>query len=639
MSDLYCDNPNPIGFIGWYARENGLQFKELYDYCYGPYQDGLAKVRFINKEGKKDFRWISESHGTTKSGFHMTHKGCANRLYVAGSIDDEKIILVEGEKDADSVHKAFDITAVCTEDGAAIGKPGSKWKPEYEQQLTGKIVYVMGDNDDAGQNFALIEAQKLTGHAAAVYMTDLVAAWPECPEKGDITDLITSVGKEKAKEIFADIMANAKPFEPAPTPENIEGLDVYQAKEVKPVSRETVGKNPADILSHFQPLSADSGRPLAEKRCIFKPYFPLGKFSIVSADPGTGKTKVVDAIAALVTVGGNLCGIPCEKTGNVLIFSMEDDRDDHLATIEHCGGDMSKVILPGQKDEDIDYFASSKLTFGSPEIEVLINHYRPVLVIFDPYQKYVGSKTDTDKANKLSEALTPLTLLSRKYDCHILVVAHNIKAQTSKLQYKFMGSVDFIGEARSAMMVVRDPDRLQENENIIIHIKSNNKRGQSIRYRIDSIPENEDYATVIWLGREDYSERDYMLSNRSLLQSKARALTEITDEDLTIKMILDIVRDNPAKDEIRIGIQDFNQCYIAFNGKRLRENVTKEIKRVSEYLEQNHGVLVDCPESRLLMVFNFMGKVYKPYKNSSRCVRTIRDTTTRLISEQTEIQD
>ena len=397
--------------------------------------------------------------------------------------------------------------------------------------------------------------------------------------------------------------------------------------------------NPSDIISHFKPLSNESNKPLVEKQYIYKPYFPLGKFSIITADPGTGKTKLVDAIAAAITTGKPLINLPCNHPGKVLIFSMEDDIDDHKATIANCGGNLNNVILPGQEDEDIEFFSRKKLTFSSPEIEYLIDYYRPVLVIFDPYQKYVGSKTDINTANKLSEALTPLTLLPRKYNCHILVVAHNIKAQTNKLQYKFMGSVDFVGEARSAIMIVRDPERIEQHENIMIHIKSNNKLGKSIRYRIDSIPGNEDYATVAFLGFEDYSERDYMLSNRTALQSKANALNELSDDDPTIKMILSIMCSNPTMEEIRIGIHDFGQCYYSFNGSWLREPVTKEIKRIQEYMEQAHGFLIKCVDSRSLMIFNFMGKPFSPCSTSSRCVKIIRSTMARIKSEQQHIKD
>lgn len=399
-------------------------------------------------------------------------------------------------------------------------------------------------------------------------------------------------------------------------------LTVNQASEMKPADVQAKPSS-KDILKHISPLSSrnHSLESLPEKEYLFKPYFPMGKFSIITADPGTGKTKAVDAIIALVTTGGSLCGIKCDRPGNVLIFSMEDDDSDHIATIAHCGGDISKVICPNSDDDDIDYFAQNQLTFGSPEIEEAIKEYRPSLVVFDPYQKWVGGKTDTDKANKLSVALTPLTLLSKKYNCHIIVVAHNIKAQTLKLQHKFMGSIDFVGEARSAMMIVKDPDKPSENENIIIHVKSNNRLGKSIRYRIDSIPGNEDYATIRWLGLDDYTERDYMLANKTMLQNKIQSMTEINDDDPMVSMILNIVSENHDIKEIRISNYDFSQCYFEYTGKCLKGQVAREIKRVQTYLEEKHGISVISSDARTLMSFKFKGKMHDPHTSQNRCVR------------------
>ena len=218
LSDLFLDNPS-VSFIEWYAKKNNLQFIELYSYCYGKYQDGLAKARFIDQHGKKTFRWISNSNDPNhKSGFKVSHDGCEHRLYVAGSIEDETIVLVEGEKDANSINRVFGLTAVSVENGASNSKSGKKWLPEYTEQLTGKSVYIIGDNDKAGQNFVQIEGCELNGHAAAVYVADLIKVWPECPEKGDISDLIKAFANEKSKELFTMLMNDAEIFVPSKDP-------------------------------------------------------------------------------------------------------------------------------------------------------------------------------------------------------------------------------------------------------------------------------------------------------------------------------------------------------------------------------------------------------------------------------------
>ncbi len=41
---------------------------------------------------------------------------------------------------------------------------------------------------------------------------------------------------------------------------------------------------------------------------LWKPYLPLGKISIVQGDPGDGKTTMMLAVAAAVTMGGVLPG-------------------------------------------------------------------------------------------------------------------------------------------------------------------------------------------------------------------------------------------------------------------------------------------------------------------------------------------
>lgn len=200
-------------FVKWYAKENGLQFVEMYSYCYGEYNDGLAKIRFL-KDGKKDFRWMS-NEPKNKSGFKMKRGECPHRLYVAGSLEEDTIILVEGEKDANSVHRVFGFTSVSVENGASQTKIGKKWLPEYTQQLAGKTVYIIGDNDKVGESFLHIEAQQISGNANSVLIIDLVSAWPNCPDKGDITDFIESIGTEAAKEQFKSMMESAKPFDPS----------------------------------------------------------------------------------------------------------------------------------------------------------------------------------------------------------------------------------------------------------------------------------------------------------------------------------------------------------------------------------------------------------------------------------------
>ena len=72
------------------------------------------------------------------------------------------IVVVEGEKDADNLHK-LGYDAVSGEDGAGPGK----WRTEYTEQLRGKSVTILQDNDAVGKSYAQETATALHGVAKA----------------------------------------------------------------------------------------------------------------------------------------------------------------------------------------------------------------------------------------------------------------------------------------------------------------------------------------------------------------------------------------------------------------------------------------------------------------------------------------
>ena len=210
LSDLRIGAKDPNSFISWYAAQNGLTVVESYSYCYGPYNDGLRKIRFRKPDGSKTFCWLREDP-SKKSGFAMTHNGSAHRLYVAGNINNSTVFLVEGEKDANTVHKLMNGTAVSAENGASRAT-GSKWLEEYTQQLAGKTVYILWDNDDIGKQFAQVEAQEIAKSAQSVFLLDLPSAWPNCPEKADITDYVNAFGQDEAYLTVASLIATAEKY-------------------------------------------------------------------------------------------------------------------------------------------------------------------------------------------------------------------------------------------------------------------------------------------------------------------------------------------------------------------------------------------------------------------------------------------
>lgn len=83
------------------------------------------------------------------------------------------VYIVEGEKDADRLHD-LGLTATCNFDGASKAGQKPKWRPElYNQYFNGRIVYILADNDEAGQAHAEFIANSLHEEAQCVKVIHL----------------------------------------------------------------------------------------------------------------------------------------------------------------------------------------------------------------------------------------------------------------------------------------------------------------------------------------------------------------------------------------------------------------------------------------------------------------------------------
>ena len=255
-------------FLSWYAEQNILKLAAIHEYSYAPFSDGLAKIKFIDADGKKTFRWIHYDD-SMRSGFKMNHENCPNRLYVAGSLAATVVFMAEGEKDADTLHRIMKRTAVCTEHGATKGSDSGKWFDEYSSQLKGKHVYLLWDNDAAGREFAQIEARHLRQTADNVILIDIKKLWPECPEKGDISDMAQALGDLETESRLNSAILQPQEQE-QPLSNFREFMRAIKTEKYKPVR---TGINEFDELL---------GGGILRQSLV-----------MLTAAPGTGKTTIV----------------------------------------------------------------------------------------------------------------------------------------------------------------------------------------------------------------------------------------------------------------------------------------------------------------------------------------------------------
>lgn len=443
----------------------GLTMKDLFDDVtpedafpnYGEPQkkDAWKEAEFIYPGGQ--FKKVKMRRGDGSKYCFWQHRNGADWVPKRGDRKDmlyyheplqSPILLVEGERDVDTLHNAG-FCAATLPDGSK-----SKWFDSYGPVFSGKHVFIIQDNDNPGKEFAQRMAEEIVKLASSVRVLDLSQVWPEIPEKGDVSDLIAHFGQERGLELLARLMSETKQWAP-------------EKDENKPA------------------LICAADVPYEPPRWLISPYFQRGKGTLIQGDNGTGKTAFMCAVAAHVSTGEPLLGLAVETPGDVILLSVEDDMPILRGRIEADGGDLRRCHFMTN---------AAGLTFNSPEVEAAIKQVKARLIVFDPIQAFLGAEVDMFRSNETRPKLAKLFEMCAREDCACAIISHTAKASGDKSPVnRSIGSVDIPAAMRSIMHLIRNPD--DEEECVMVHAKcSNAPRGRSISYRIG------DRGGVQWTG-------------------------------------------------------------------------------------------------------------------------------------------
>ena len=493
----------------------------------------LKKLKFRRADGSKYCTWKHLKGSTWEKGRNNILPG----LYQSQPDLPGIFFLVEGEKDVDNLKKA-EMVAVSLPDGAQ-----SKWEDSYDAVFKGKQVVIIPDNDEPGKKYAQMCAEKLHGNAANIWIVDLKQAWPDIPEKGDVSDMIFRFGAEVAIQKIMELLQTT----PEWTPPATESLSLICAADVE-----------------YSP-----------PKWLISPYFQRGKGTLIQADPGTGKTAFMCAIAASVTTGTSIMGLNVETPGSVLMLSVEDDLGVLRGRISANNGDPNKVyFMPN----------AAEMTLNSPEIEQAIKQVGAKLLIFDPLQAFLGAKIDMFRANETRPALAKLFEMCDRNDCSCAVISHMGKNGMGKSPVnQSLGSVDIPAAMRSVLHIARNPE--DNTECIAVHVKSSNApKGRSIAYGIV------DRGGVEWHGFCDFSVEDL-----NVIQKRAEKGVPYENEPL-VQVFNQLIADRPgggfwAYDDVKsIGAQLLG--FPPFSSTA--ELRTKLSGPLARELQSKDGLIVTC---------------------------------------------
>lgn len=181
-----------------------VQRKSKYDGATFYYYKDLAGATLCRKVKTLDKKmWIERVEG---NGWVAGLNGMTVPLYnLRAVIDSDIVYLCEGEKDAETlISRGFCAT---TNHSGANG-----WAPHFTEQLKGKTVIIIPDNDDAGKKRITKVSRELSGHVKElrVFIPDGV------PEKGDITDWINNGGDPSTIFTRSTVVEKQKAAQKAP---------------------------------------------------------------------------------------------------------------------------------------------------------------------------------------------------------------------------------------------------------------------------------------------------------------------------------------------------------------------------------------------------------------------------------------
>jgi hypothetical protein len=187
---------------------------------------------------------------------------------------------------------------------------------------------------------------------------------------------------------------------------------------------------------------------------VWPDRIPRGGVTIIAGDPGVGKSFVMLALAAGLSVGAALPGgaAPTTPTQS-LIVNYEDAAGVTLKRrIAACGADQRRIhYLDGVMDGvGIRPFRPDDA--GQLESEL---SRRPdvAMVVIDPVGSLLAGKLDMARDNEVRGALMPLVDMARRTNTAVVAVMHLRKADAERAIYRVGGSVGgFVGMARSVLV-------------------------------------------------------------------------------------------------------------------------------------------------------------------------------------------
>ena len=429
MTDLFPNRPQPQADIIRRTPETEYVYKNLRN------EPVFKKVRYAGKQ----FVWF---HMDESDKWVRGRGGKPAPLYnMFDTIAIEFVWVVEGEKDVETLRR-YGLPAVSLPDGAK-----TKWQDEYTEWFSCHKVCIIQDNDEPGRQCANMVASNIYGQAAAIKVLDLSKIWDSIPKHGDVSDFLQAFPQDGVKRL-KELAKSAE----------------YWTPESAPVPESGIIR-----LCDVQSTQTD---------WLWYPYIPRGKITLLTADPGLGKTFFALYLTACVSNGRPFWGTdePYRQGETAVYQTAEDGVSDTIKPrLEPMTPNFANILMIDETEEG--------LSLSDERIEKIMSRHKPALMIFDPLQAYLGADVDMHRANEVRPILAHLAKLAEAHNTAVVLIMHNSKTSQNKALYRSLGTIDIPAVARSMLIMGKDPDC--DGRRVICHEKSSLARqGKSMTFEI-----------------------------------------------------------------------------------------------------------------------------------------------------------
>ncbi|MGA2585466.1 MAG: AAA family ATPase [Candidatus Aminicenantales bacterium] len=301
------------------------------------------------------------------------------------------VLIVEGEKDVDTVKEKLGWTATTNPHGAG------NWKDEFSGYFKGKEVVIIPDNDEPGKKHAQKVAESLLKDAASVKILKL----PGLREKEDISDWLENglEGKEYLERLIKDTPQYRKALIPSARTSGVESLKEFLEKPIPP------------------------------RQCLMGSLLAKKELTILSGPAKLGKSILSLNIALSLANGKPWLGFDINQPCRVLLIQQEVSEESLQERLKKMmGGVLPAATSPDPSSALENLFLKSERGLlldsdeGLKKIRGIIEEISPDIVFLDPMYTFHTKKENT--AEDMAAFFRIVHDLIKRYEIAVSLIHH-----------------------------------------------------------------------------------------------------------------------------------------------------------------------------------------------------------------------